>query len=143
MDTDNNGVLTAKELDEGIISVQLLLYNAKDKCVYQCINGQTPVKLAEDVIDYCYAYGELYWMNSMFEAYELSWRTKTVSVLIGEDVVGISKHTDERAGFVVKPDDPRCNAESDGFCLCTLYGDDWLNQESTSGAWALEHDWDN
>lgn len=142
LDTNHDNVLTAKELSDGILSVQLLLYNAKDKCVYLFDSkGNKLEKLASDVVDYCEAYGELYWMNSKFEAYELTWKITAVSVLIDKDVVGISKHTDERAGFVVKPDDPRCNAVSDGFSLCTLYGREWLNQEQTSGAWALEHDW--
>ena len=80
-------------------------------------------------------------MDGNLNAYELSWMEKDESVLIGENVVGISYHTDERAGFVVKPGDPRCNWVSYGFSLCTLYGREWLNQEESSGDWALEHDW--
>lgn len=138
------------DLDDGLWSiivaetdpVQILLYNAKDQCVY-LFDGVTKKleKLATDVVDFREAYGELYWMDSLNNAYELTWEKSSTSVLIGTEVVGISRHTDERAGFVVKPGDPRCNAVSDGFSLCTLYGDDWLNQEFTSGAWALEYDW--
>lgn len=140
-DPDKNGLTSPEEADRAIESIQFLLFNAKDNCIYISVNGDKPLKVAEDVVDYCEAYGELYWMNSKFEAYELSWTEKTESVLIGVDVVGISHHTDERAGFVVKPDDPRCNAVSGGTSLCTLYGREWLNQEQTSGAWALEHEW--
>lgn len=142
-DTDPNGdgLISPEEADRAIESIRFLLYNSKDHCIYISDNGKKPFKVAEDVVDFCEAYGQIYWMNSKFEAYELSWFEKTESVLIGTDVVGISHHTDERAGFVVTPGDPRCNAVSDGFSLCTLYGREWLNQEQTSGAWALEHDW--
>ncbi len=135
-------IISPEEADRAIESIRFLMFNAKDNCIYISDNGKEPVKVAENVVDYCEAYGELYWMNSNLEAYELSWFEKTESVLIGTDVVGISHHTDERAGFVVAPGDPRCNAISGGTSLCTLYGREWLNQEQTSGAWALEHDWE-
>lgn len=141
IDPDGDGLTSPKEADRAIESIRFLLYNAKDNCVYISDNGKKPVKVAEDVVDYCEAYGELYWMNGKLEAYELSWFEKTESVLIGTDVAGISHHTDERAGFVVVPGDPRCNAIHGGTSLCTLYGKEWLNQEQTSGAWALEFGW--
>lgn len=141
IDKNGDGLYSIKETDDAILSIKFLLYNAKDHCIYISNNGEKPFKVAEDVVDFQEAYGELYWMNAKLEAYELSWREKTDSVLIGTDVVGISHYADERAGFVVAPGDLRCNATSNGFSLCTLYGREWMNQEQTSGAWALEYDW--
>ena len=47
-------------------------------------------------------------------------------------MVAISHHTDERAGFIVKPNDPRGDWESGGLHIATGYGDGWLNYEKTS-----------
>ena len=142
IDVNNDGVTTPEEIDEAITNTNILLYNFSDKSVYTINQNGIISKVAEKVVDFQEAYGEFYWMDENHNAYELSW-TKTIdSILIGENVVGISKHTDERAGFVVKPGDPRANHKSDGLDLCTLYGDDWLNQDKTSGAWALEYDWE-
>ncbi len=141
LDVNNDGIISAEELDERTLSIDTLLMDISTHTVWHLDSDGNLTAVAEDVQDYCEAYGEFYWMNSKFNAYELSWTEKDESVLIGKDVVGISYHTDERAGFVVKPGDPRCNWVSDGFSLCTLYGEEWLNQEESSGAWALEYDW--
>lgn len=142
MDTNHDNNLTAIELNFAISSVQILLYNSKNQSIYISYDGNRPIRLTENVVDYCEANGQLYWMNANLEAYELSWRKTMASVLIGKNVVGISHYTDERAGFVVAPDDHRCNVIDGGTSLCTLYGKEWLNQNQTSGAWALELDWD-
>lgn len=141
LDVNNDGIISAEELDERTLSIDTLLMDISTHTVYHLDYDGTLTAVAEDVQDYCQAYGEFYWMDSKFNAYELSWQEKDESVLIGENVVGISYHTDKRAGFVVKPGDPRCNWVSYGFSLCTLYGNEWLNQEESSGAWALEHNW--
>ena len=75
-------------------------------------------------------------------AYELFWVVDDDSIIIGENAVGIAKSHGETAGFIVKPEDSRCNAITEGYHLCTQYGKDWLNQDQTSAAWALEYDWD-
>lgn len=141
LDVNNDGIISAEELDERTLSSDTLLMDISTHTVWHLDSDGNLTAVAEDVQDYCEAYGEFYWMDSKLNAYELSWTEKDESVLIGKDVVGISYHTDERAGFVVKPGDPRCNWVSDGFWLCTLYGNEWMNQEQTSGAWALEHNW--
>lgn len=141
LDVNNDGIISAEELDERTLSIDTLLMDISTHTVYHLDSDGTLTAVAEDVQDYCQAYGEFYWMDGNLNAYELSWTKKNESVLIGKDVVGISYHTDERAGFVVKPGDPRCNWVSYGFSLCTLYGNEWLNQEESSGAWALEHNW--
>ena len=141
VDEDSDGMITAEELDHAIIRLDVMLLNVEEKALYHIDTDGNSQKVAEDVQDYCEAYGELYWMDSELNAYELSWLEDNNSVLIGKDVVGISKHTDERAGFIVKPGDPRTNCTDEGFYLCTLYGREWLNQEESSGAWALEHNW--
>lgn len=141
LDVNNDGIITAEELDERTLSMDTLLMDISTHTIYHLDSNGNLKAVAEDVQDYREAYGEFYWMDSKFNAYELSWTKKDESVLIGKDVVGISYYTDERAGFIVKPGDPRCNWVSDGFSICTLYGEEWLNQEESSGAWALKHDW--
>lgn len=141
LDANNDGIISAEELNEGTLSINTLLMNISTNTVYRLDSNGDITAVAKDVQDYCEAYGEFYWMDGKFNAYELSWLEKDESVLIGENVVGISYHTDERAGFVVKPGDSRGNAISDGFWICTLYGEEWLNQEESSGAWALAYNW--
>lgn len=141
LDVNNDGIISAEELNERTLSIDTLLMDISTHTVYHMDSNGNLTAVANDVQDYCEAYGEFYWMDGNLNAYELSWMEKDESVLIGENVVGISYHTDERAGFVVKPGDPRCNWVSYGFSLCTLYGREWLNQEESSGDWALEHDW--
>lgn len=141
LDVNNDGIISAEELDERTLYIDTLLMDISTHTVYHLDSDGNLTAVAKDVQDYCQAYGEFYWMDGNLNAYELSWTEKDESVLIGENVVGISYHTDERAGFVVKPGDPRCNVVSDGFSLCTLYGEEWLNQEESSGAWALEYNW--
>lgn len=141
LDVNNDGIISAEELNERTLSIDTLLMDISTHTVYHLDSNGNLKAVAKDVQDYCEAYGEFYWMNSKLDAYELSWTEKDESTLIGKDVVGISYHTDERAGFIVKPGDPRCNWVSDGFSLCTLYGDEWMNQEESSGAWALEYNW--
>lgn len=142
VDTNNDGLVSAQELKDSVTDLQVLLYNATDHTMHVMNASGNLTKVADDVQDYCEAYGELYWMDSKYNAYELSWYEDTDNILIGKDVVGISKHTDERAGFVVKPGDLRCNMICGGTSLCTLYGDDWLNQKDSSGAWALGKNWE-
>ncbi len=142
-DADGNGRVTAEEIKNAIDCIEMLLYNAVDNTVWTLNEKGEMSCILQDVRDYNEAYGQFYWMDGNDNAYELSWKESTESVLIGEDVVAISKHEDERAGFIVKPDDPRCNAAVCGEFFCTLYGNEWLNQEKTSGAWALEYDWSN
>lgn len=141
LDVDNDGIISAAELDERTLSMDTLLIDMSTHTVYHLDSDGNLTAVAKDVQDFRQAYGEFYWMDGNFNAYELSWTKKDESVLIGENVVGISYYTDERAGFIVKPGDPRCNWISEGFSLCTLYGNEWLNQEESSGAWVLEYDW--
>lgn len=139
IDTNNNGRITAEELENAIVNMNVLLFNNGD--VYMLNQNGVFIKIATGVVDYCEAYGEFYWMDKNFNAYENSWLDYSGNILIGKNVVGISKYTDERAGFLVSPTDSRANSCMDGYYFCTLYGDDWLNQEASSGAWALEYDW--
>lgn len=141
VDANSDGLISAEELENAIVGCNILLLNVEERSLYRIDTEGNFDKIASDVTDYCEAYGEMYWMDSNCNAYELSWLEDDDSILIGENVVGISKHTDERAGFMVMPGDPRCNFADEGFYFCTLYGREWLNQEKTSGAWALEHDW--
>ena len=119
-------------VDEALIEKFALLYRFDDRSVWTLDSEGRLEKVCEDVVDFQEAYGEFYWMNSKFEAYELTWKHSVESILIGEDVVGISHHTDERAGFIVKPDDPRGDSESGGLHIATGYGNGWLNYEQTS-----------
>lgn len=119
-------------VDEALIEKFALLYRFDDRSVWTLDSEGRLEKVCEDVIDFQEAYGEFYWMNSKFEAYELTWKHSAESILIGQEVVGISHHTDERAGFIVKPDDPRGDSESGGLHIATGYGDGWLNYEQTS-----------
>ena len=141
IDVNQDGIVTAEEMNAAVTNTNILLYNFEDNSVWTINQNGWIVQVCEGCIDFQEAYGEFYWMDYQFNAYELSWTEDQDSILIGEDVVAISKHTDERAGFVVKPGDTRANHKSDGLDLCTLYGTEWLNQEQTSGAWALEYDW--
>ncbi len=119
-------------VDEALIEKFALLYRFDDRSVWTLDSEGRLEKVCEDVIDFQEAYGEFYWMNSKFEAYELTWKHSAESILIGQEVVGISHHTDERAGFIVKPDDPRGDSESGGLHIATGYGNGWLNYEQTS-----------
>ena len=140
-DEDNNDSYNAiaiddsmKEVsvDEALIEKLVLLYRFDDRSVWTLDSEGKLEKVCEDVVDFQEAYGEFYWMNSQFEAYELTWKQSEESILIGENVVAISHHTDERAGFIVKPDDPRGDWESGGLHISTGYGTGWLNYEKTS-----------
>ena len=119
-------------VDEALIEKIVLMYRFDDRSVWTIDSVGRLEKVCEDVIDFQEAYGEFYWMNSKFEAYELTWKQSEESILIGENVVAISHHTDERAGFIVKPNDPRGDWESGGLHIATGYGDGWLNYEKTS-----------
>ncbi len=137
-------VLTAEQFDGKIMMADVLLLNNDDNCLYHISdNGNTTI-IAENVVD-CYASyedaGIVYWLDSTGNAYELFWCIDDESILIGEEAIGIAKIRGERAGFIVKPGDPRCNAIDAGVHLCTQYGHEWLNQDKTTAAWALEYDW--
>lgn len=145
---DANDQVSAEELNQQIVTADVLLLNTSENCLYHLsdIEGDIDIRLiAENVCD-CYASyedsGIAYWLDDNNCAYEVLWIIDEDSVLIGEDAVGIAKIHGEQAGFIVKPGDPRCNATRNGVMLCTMYGNDWLNQDQTSGAWALEYDWD-
>lgn len=144
---DADDQVSAEELNRQIATVDVLLLNTSEKCLYHLsdIEGNTDLTLvAENVVD-CYAYedsGIAYWLDDNNCAYEIFWVINEDSILIGENAIGIAKVKGEQAGFIVKPGDTRCNATRNGVMLCTMYGDDWLNQDQTSGAWALEYDWD-
>ena len=112
---------------EGEEGDDFLVINYSDDKIYRCDKEGSLTLLAEDVQDYHEAYGELYWMNSRFEAYRCTWQNND-SILIGENAVGISKYIDERAGFIVKPGDPRENSMCGGTHLCTMYGEGWLKR---------------
>lgn len=116
----------------------MVLFNFGEKAIYTII-GDSLEKRCTEVEDYQVSYNYLYWMNSNSEAYELYWRDEdAASVLIGESVAGISHHTDEREGFLVKAGDPRANL---GEHICSAYGPGWLNPEKTSAsnmAWLNE-----
>ena len=142
IDVNKDGIVTAEEMNAAVTNTNILLYNFEDNSVWTINQNGWIVQVCEGCIDFQEAYGEFYWMDYQFNAYELSWTEDQDSILIGEDVVAISHHTDERAGFVVKPGDTRANHKSDGLDLCTLYGTEWLNQEQTSGAWAIDYDWE-
>lgn len=131
-DVNNDGVTTPEELSAAITNTNILLYNFSDKSVYTINQNGIISKVCENVVDFQEAYGEFYWMDENHNAYELSWTRSNDNILIGENVVGISKHTDERAGFIVKPDDPRGDGESGGLHIATGYGNGWLNYEQTS-----------
>ena len=119
-------------VDEALIEKLVLMYRFDDRSVWTIDSVGKLEKVCEDVVDFQEAYGEFYWMNSKFQAFELTWKEATESILIGEDVVAISHHTDERAGFVVKPDDERADSVSGGLYISTGYGNGWLNYEKTS-----------
>lgn len=119
-------------VDEALIEKLVLLYRFDDRSVWTLDSDGKVEKVCEDVVDFQEAYGEFYWINSKFEAYELTWKQSEESILIGENVVAISHHTDERAGFIVKPDDPRGDWESGGLHISTGYGTGWLHYEQTS-----------
>ena len=119
-------------VDEVLIEKMVLLYRFDDQTVWTLDSKGEVQKVCEDVVDFQEAYGEFYWMNSKFEAYELTWKQSEESILIGQEVVGISHHTDERAGFIVKPDDERADTVSGGLHISTGYGTGWLNYEKTS-----------
>ncbi len=145
---DVDDQVSAEELNQQIATVDVLLLNTSEKCLYHLsdIEGYIDIRLiAENVCD-CYASyedsGIAHWLDDNNCAYEVFWVIDEPSILIGENAVGIAKVKGEQAGFIVKPGDPRCNATRNGINLCTMYGHDWLNQDQTSGAWALEYDWD-
>lgn len=115
--------------------LKVLLFNFEEMAVYTLFHDNL-TKVAEDVQDFQEAYGELYWMDSQCNAYELSWTEDRDNILIGIDVAGISYYIDERAGFLVRKGDPRANNGSAH--ICSKYGNDWLNQEYTSGSWYVE-----
>lgn len=119
-------------VDEALIEKLVLMYRFDDRSVWTIDSVGKLEKVCEDVVDFQEAYGEFYWMNSKFEAYELTWQKSKKSILIGEDVVAISHHTDERAGFIVKPEDKRADTVSGGLYISTGYGNGWLNYEQTS-----------
>lgn len=122
IDTDNDNITTAKELRNAITNTNILMLNAKEHSVYTINQNGMVIKICEDVWDYREAYGQFYWMDSDYNAYRVAWMKEMKSTLIGKDVVGISQYNDERAGFLVKPDDTRCKYENDGF-----YFGEWLN----------------
>lgn len=145
---ESSNQISAEELNKLIVKADVLLLNTSENCLYHLsdIEGNIDLTLiAAEVYDSYASYenaGIVYYLDSNNCAYEVFWVIDEAGILIGENAVGIAKIRGEQAGFIVKPEDPRCNAKMNGVSLCTMYGHDWLNQEQTSGAWALEYDWD-
>ncbi len=145
---DDDAIISAETFDKQIVVADVLLLNTTDNCLYHLsdIEGRVDITVvAEDVQDCFASYenaGIVYWLDGKDNAYELFWVVDDDSIIIGENAVGIAKNHGETAGFIVKPEDSRCNAITEGYHLCTQYGKDWLNQDQTSAAWALEYDWD-
>jgi hypothetical protein len=107
---------TAKEISDNIAEVELLMYNYEDRSVWKFSDTGID-RLCDGVADYQEHNGVLYWMDSMYIPYTLNWIDSNESHEAGPDVVAIAHYEDEHAGFVVRPEDSRANAEVDGLSI--------------------------
>ena len=108
--------VTAKEISDNLKEIEFLLYNYEDRTVWK-INDSGINRLCEGVVDYQEYNGVLYWMNYMYIPYTLNWIESNESNEAGPEVVAVAHYADEHAGFVVRPEDSRANAEVDGLSI--------------------------
>lgn len=106
----------ADEVKSAITDTRILLYNIEDKSVWRVDSSGTN-KVCSEVVDYQEFNGVLYWMNTDFIPYTLNWLETDESKEIGSEVVAVAHYADEHAGFVVRPEDSRANAEVDGLSI--------------------------